>query len=293
MKCVSISVVKSILIFALGLGYSTQATFASTLINVEITTGNDDKRDWQPAYLTFNYTNGTTSAEKELGNGYSSNKTRRVSIYLNETITALSQIKNVVLRHNGSPESNLTTLFNSYDNWDIKSIKIYVNIGGSDKVLIDESGNPLVRFTGQLLTKTFTPKTGAVTASTLKVFLTTGSDDLRGGNHAYMKVNYPNGTSSPEFDLGGGGFSQHSLNTITVNLGKSLSNISEIKSITIRHDGNPRSGNPFDTYDNWNLQSLRVALVFPDGVERNVVNQTGSPLVRFTGDLRTKTWLRE
>ena len=73
-----------------------------------------------------------------------------------------------------------------------------------------------------------------------------------------------------------------------------VSAVSEIQSITIRHDGSPRAGNPFDGYDNWDLQGIRVALVFAGNVERNVINPIpATPLVRFTGAFRTKTWLRQ
>lgn len=128
--------------------------------------------------------------------------------------------------------------------------------------------------------------------STLKVYLTTGSDDLRGGNAAYLTVHYTDGSSSFEFALGGG-YKQNSTKTIPINLRRSVANVSAIKSITVRHDGSPRAGQPFDSYDNWDLQSIRVALVLPNGEERNVINLTSNPVVRFTGELRTQTWLRQ
>ena len=140
-----------------------------------------------------------------------------------------------------------------------------------------------------LLATTFN-STFATTA--MKFIISTGSDDLRGnGNQAYVTVNYTNGTTSKEFDLGGG-FGQNSFKTIAVDLGKQVADVSEIKTITIRHDGSPRSGQPFDGYDNWDLQSIRVALIYPSSVERNIINNNGNPLIRFTGALRVKTWER-
>ncbi len=128
--------------------------------------------------------------------------------------------------------------------------------------------------------------------STLKVYLATGSDDLRGGNAAFLTVHYKDGSSSFEFALGGG-YKQNSTKTIPINLRRSVANVSAIKSITVRHDGSPRAGQPFDSYDNWDLQSIRVALVLPNGEERNVINLASNPVVRFTGELRTQTWLRQ
>lgn len=122
--------------------------------------------------------------------------------------------------------------------------------------------------------------------SIMTVKLTTGGDDLRSGNTAYITVNYSNGTTSKEYSLGGG-FANNSFITKNIRLDRLLSNTSEISYITIRHDGAPRAGNPFDTYDNWDLQILRVTLVMPNGTEQNIINSSGNPLKRFTGAIRT------
>ncbi len=289
MKSSSISAAKAFLILAISFTFSAQVVVAST-IEVVISTGGDDLRgNGNGAYITVNFADGTASPEYALGGGFANNTTITKTINLVPTITDLNQIKNIVMRHKGNPRPGFPA--DSYDKWDLKALQISVVINGAKQILINESGNPLVRFTDKLRSRIFTPKGVQPKTSTLKVFLNTGSDDLRGGNNAYMTVNYTNGTTSNEFDLGGG-FGQNSVRTIPVNLGKELTTISEIKSITIRHNGNPRSGNPFDSYENWDLQSIRAALIYPDGVERNVINLSGNPLVRYTGDMRTKTWPR-
>ncbi len=294
MKSASISLVKPFLLLFLVHFLAPQVVVA-TPVQITMITGGDDLRgSGNQAYITINYADGTTSHEYPLGGGFARNYTVTKSIHLLKNITSLTEIKNVVLRHDGSPRTGFPA--DTYDNWDLKTLKISLTIGSRSEMLIDETGNPLVRFTGQLRNMTFTPKSGASSVppktSTLKVFLTTGSDDLRGGNSAYLTVNYTNGTSSPEFNLGGG-FGQNSLKTVPINLGNALADVSEIKSITVRHDGSPRAGQPFDTYDNWDMQSIRIALVFTTGVERNVINKNGNPLVRYTGQLRTSNWLRE
>ena len=295
MKNLSMSTIKVCLFIVLGFTTTFNSTFATTTMKLIISTGGDDLRgNGNQAYVTVNFANGTTSPEYALGGGFGNNTVVTKTVNLAPNLTSLSEIKNIVIRHNGSPRAGFPA--DTYDNWDLKALKVSFAINGTDQLLINESGNPLVRFTGQLRVKIFTPKTGGgdddkPKTSTMKVFLTTGSDDLRGGNHAYMTVNYTEGTTSKEFDLGGG-FGQNSLKTISINLGKEVADVSEIKSITIRHDGSPRSGQPFDSYDNWDLQSIRAALIYTSGVERNVINLNGNPLIRFTGALRVKTWLR-
>jgi hypothetical protein len=65
-----------------------------------------------------------------------------------------------------------------------------------------------------------------------------------------------------------------------------------IRSIRILHDGNPRSGHPFDTYDNWDLRTLGVSLANASflpttGLYDSVRDSSVGALVnRFTGSSR-------
>lgn len=293
MKSLQISSIKAILFVVLGLLSSLNTAQAGSIMRVYLTTGADDLRGGgNLAYITVNYTNGTTSPEYSLGGGFGQNSRINKNITLNIDVTDLSQVKNIAIRHNGSPRAGQP--FDTYDNWDLQSIKVAFDIRNQNADFINESGNPLVRFTGQLRNRVFVPSGSTPpppTTSSVKVYLTTGSDDLRGGgNNAYMTVNYADGTSSPEYNLGGG-FGQNSMITKSITINKTVASVSEIKSITIRHNGSPRAGNPFDMYDNWDLQVLRVALVMPTA-EQNIVNERGNPLIRFTGALRTRTWNR-
>jgi hypothetical protein len=292
MKSLQISSIKAVLFIVLGFLSSVNAVQAGTIMRVYLTTGADDLRGGgNLAYITVNYTNGTTSPEYSLGGGFGQNSRITKNITLNIDVTDLSQVKNIAIRHNGSPRAGQP--FDTYDNWDLQSIKVAFDIRNQNADFINESGNPLVRFTGQLRNRVFVPSGSTPpppTTSSVKVYLTTGSDDLRGGNNAYMTVNYTDGTSSPEYRLNGG-FGQNSMITKAVTINKTVASVSEIKSITIRHDGSPRAGNPFDMYDNWDLQVLRVALVMPTA-EQNIVNERGNPLIRYTGALRMRTWNR-
>ncbi len=125
--------------------------------------------------------------------------------------------------------------------------------------------------------------------TSLVISIATGSDDLRGGNTAFISFVRTDGREVREQILSsgeGGG----AISTRRVTFPETL-NPSDLRSIRIRHDGNPRSGHPFDTYDNWNLSALRVQLV--DATCRAtwhvLYNSSRDPLfraVRFTGALR-------
>lgn len=128
----------------------------------------------------------------------------------------------------------------------------------------------------------------------IKMAILTGGDDLRGGNNAFFTINMNDGTRKPEI-LIGGGFGNNSNVEKEFDLPFEL-RLNEIKSITIRHDGNPRSGldHAFDTYDNWNLDAIQISLISIAGKEFNLYNSLNDTdhrtfVTRFTGDNRTIT----
>ena len=91
----------------------------------------------------------------------------------------------------------------------------------------------------------------------LRFVITTGSDDLRSGNEVYFTVNLTDRTSLDEMEIGGG-YKQNSVVTVEKEL-TGYVDLTEIRSITLRHDGTPIG--PFDTYDNWDLQAIRISLI--------------------------------
>jgi hypothetical protein len=96
----------------------------------------------------------------------------------------------------------------------------------------------------------------------LLVQTSTGEDHLRGGNTAFINLVLTDGTVLSEQVLNTGELASRSTTTMQVTFPDTPDTISatQIRSIRIRHDGNPRSGHPFDTYDNWDLRTLRVDL---------------------------------
>jgi hypothetical protein len=134
---------------------------------------------------------------------------------------------------------------------------------------------------------------GTVSAITLvEVSLRTGSDDLRGGNSAFIAFDLMDGTRTEErqFSAGDGAYVSR---TEEVFFTREFS-ASDIRAVRIRHDGNPRSGHPFETYDNWNLNriSIRVGGVnaynsLRDSKSGAVINDNNILLKRFTGESKT------
>ena len=292
MKSIQMSIVKAFALLILGFVSSINVVQAGTAMKVYLTTGGDDLRGGNNAFVTINFTNGSTSREYLLGGGFANNSLTVKTINMDATISSLADIRDIVIRHDGSPRAGQP--FDTYDNWNLDKIRVTFNVGGAEQEFFSFGGVPLIRFTGAYRTHIFAPQKQVPSPPTytVKVFLTTGSDDLRGGNNAYMTIKYANGQVSPEYTLGGG-FGQNSFVTKTVNLNRAVSNVTEIQSITIRHDGSPRAGQPFDGYDNWDMQAIRVALVLQNGEERNVINPpVGNPLVRFTGSERIRTFGR-
>lgn len=124
----------------------------------------------------------------------------------------------------------------------------------------------------------------------MEVNLYTGSDDLRSSNNALLKINFRDNTSSREYNLGGGfGQNTNVLKKLTLDF---LIDITQVRSVTIRHDGSPK--NVFDTYDNWDLQAVEISLRDEDNGGQPVAlynsasDQRRSRFVtRFTGDNRS------
>lgn len=106
----------------------------------------------------------------------------------------------------------------------------------------------------------------------LQVWIDTGSDDLRQGNAAFLTVRGADGRLLlPETR-----FATHApsnaIDTWPIPRSR-RANPATIDSLTLRHDGNPRNGHWFDSYDSWDVKQLTVAWVDQNGsVLRQVYN---------------------
>lgn len=95
-------------------------------------------------------------------------------------------------------------------------------------------------------------------AQTVTAHVTTGEDDLRGGNSALLMFRLTDGTiRTRTLSTGFGSYTSSTVNLNFTEMGDTFT-VSEISDILISHDGRPRNGHLFDTHDNWDLRSMRV-----------------------------------
>ena len=138
--------------------------------------------------------------------------------------------------------------------------------------LLDRSGTPVVRFTGQKQSKTWNlrlAKKGVI--DQVKFDIRTGGDDLRDARSAWAILELADDKTKKfilNADSGWGNDSNHSV-THSVNLDPA-----DLKGIRIHTD--------FDG-DNWNVNRV-VFSVRIDGQWVVVKNRSGEPLVRLTGE---------
>jgi hypothetical protein len=138
----------------------------------------------------------------------------------------------------------------------------------------------------------------ALAGTNALVSLSTGGDDLRGGNRAFITLNLIGTPSSTSEVLLSRGLAGNSRIVSQVTFPETFSR-DQVRGIRIRHDGSPRSRHPFDTYDNWNLNAVVVQLADPsfspvgeklyDSTSDSLTSiATGEDLLlRFTGAART------
>ena len=198
MKNLKMSSIKVVLFFVLA--FISNSSFAGTTMKAYVSTGTDDLRGGNTAFIKVNFTDNTTSPEYVLSTGMGGSTAITFTKALDKVITDVNQIKNIEIRHDGSPRAG--NPFDTYDNWNLQYIRVAFVINGGERVFATGMGNPFVRFTGNyrihILVPTVVPPP---TTPNIKVFLTTGTGELRGGNYAYMTINYTDGTTSPEYPL--------------------------------------------------------------------------------------------
>ncbi len=124
----------------------------------------------------------------------------------------------------------------------------------------------------------------------LVISLATGDDDLRGGNRAFLTMILNDGTVLPERPLVSSDRGLRARSTEPTRAIRFTQNIEawQIREFRIRHDGRPRAGHPFDTYDNWDLQAVRIVVRQPRGCflgyDSAVALPTRALVHRFTGE---------
>ncbi|NDJ17142.1 hypothetical protein [Myxacorys almedinensis] len=265
-------------------------------VQATIKTGGDDLRGGAVAYGTIRLRNGTTLPKIILNGGrqWRNGSTNTVSLPLPPG-TRLADLNSALftLEQDGAPRN----IGETYNNWNVDAVKIATPStpgrcsGGAQ--LISRTGRPLVRLTGErtFYTTPFStpPSVAGTSASALQVRINTGGDDLRGGAVAYGTIRLRNGTTLPKVNLNAGrGWGNNSSRTVTLPL-PSETRLSDLATFTLEHDGAPR--NVFESYDNWNVDGIRVTtprVCSPATAGVTLANVSGRPFVRLTGEQTLK-----
>lgn len=116
----------------------------------------------------------------------------------------------------------------------------------------------------------------------LDITIATGDDDVRNASHVFSTVGVVQGQTVNEFsvDLNNGAtWPGRSTNTASMDLPAGTT-LGDIRWFGIRFSSG--QNNPFETQDNWNMNSVKAE--YPvDGGNSVLLEQSGLPLIRFTG----------
>lgn len=253
-------------------------------LSVNLLSGDDGLRDNSELQLELNVA-GRAPIILPLGGGDGDRRpsafTRTVTLPTPVPRSALRQVGLRVVQHFSFPETA--------DNWTLNAMQVS-SPGG---VIVSQTGRPLMRFTGEagrfmLDTSCTDPSAPAATdpvVSSLRVTLRTGGDDLRGGNdNAFIFVNIA-GRSRLELPFNGGvRLPDHSSRSLVIPLPAGV-RLSQLRSLGVRATLGGGIGG-----DNWNIDGVNVTANLTAGGSRTILDQSGNPVVRLTGDSHETTW---
>ncbi len=174
----------------------------------------------------------------------------------------------------------LTTTFGGGiggDNWNMDVLRLIAN----DLELVSKSGTPLYRFTGSA--KEYSVATTFNEAADGKIRelifeISTGGDDLRGGNdNLNVTVVYRDGSKFTKDNINkSSGWGGGSYVVVNVPLNKFVP-VADIRSVVLTTTFGGGMGG-----DNWNMDRLRIC-ARGGGVYKEIFLKEGTPVKRFTG----------
>ncbi|NOT92217.1 hypothetical protein [Ferruginibacter sp.] len=304
------------LIFAL---FFSVISIAQNKVEIEFKTGEDDLRGVgtpefspdvnllfvnKPALLTRAFNRNST---------WPKNSIRKIAIPLDTSIV-IGDLLAMELSRKHTNSSSPTT--KSPDNWDIDRIIVTATFKKNGKTTKYELLNSLSNYpklTPWRLTydNSETPKrfdfkrnpvllTGTQNwidkfpppqKASINAIFGIGGDDLRGGNdNAKIIITFKNSTKKLTFNnlnnsTQWNGFTEHtaykqipSFPEFTVN---------DIKTVELWHTGGGGMG-----ADNWDIDKFTLTITY-NGQTKQLVDKTGAPIHRFSGDTRRKTFIVE
>lgn len=243
-----------------------------TRLRVTLRTGSDDLRGGSQAYALVGF-GSRGRQEFPLNNGAGwGNGSVNTATYDLPNGTRLRDIQLFGIRY----VSGRSDVFSTTDNWNLDELQVdYETV----ITLVNLTGGPIMRFTGdRRVWSTPIARSENMTVQRLQITLRTGGDDLRTNSQAIALINLRDGREL-SFPLNEGrSWGNGSVNTRTITLPDNV-RLSDITAFGIRHVSGQT--NPFDSYDNWNLDAVRVDY---EGVRGSLFRSAGRPLARFTGE---------
>lgn len=289
-------------------------TSAQNKMEVEFKTGEDDLAVRDASIqgnlkITVNYKDGTTPtilANANKNQSWPKNSIRRVSIPL----AATADINNFSSIEISRSTTNTNLEDAVADNWDLISLIVTVTMKKgtvtSKYQLLSKKGTPLNRFKGGKMcdcnktysfsaplltsgTTTWIDKFAPEQKSSIIAVFGNGGDDLRGGNdNVRIVILFKNSTRTLSFSNlnKGANWGNFTEKTVAPNAIPSRPNlkISDIKEVQLWHTGGGGMG-----ADNWDLDKFKLTISM-NGESKILVDKVGTPLHRFTGDTRRKSF---
>jgi hypothetical protein len=242
------------------------------------------------------------------------NSVRRVTIPLPNDITA-EELKEIHLYRKHRSNIKYVWELGEKDNWNLETLSAMATIVTNgvktkfefEKMVSPEYGKPLYRFTydsnnndteGSVFKRVLTLKSNALPPAVnsnvpsqnakLEINIGTGGDDLRGGNDNCDVVLVLKGNLRKIYLLNV--FNKRPLGNFTEkSITKDIPNsrtldVNDIKTVEIHHTGGGGMG-----ADNWDVDKIKITISV-NGQTKILVDKVGTPIHRFDGDNRTKTF---
>ncbi len=308
---------KKIRVFILCLTLLHSSVFAQNKIEIEFKTGEDDLRGIGTPEFGLDVNLLFVNKPELLVRGvnkmatWPKNSIRKISIPLDSTFVIGDLLAMELSRKHSNSNSPSTK---SPDNWDLDRIIVTATFKKEGKTTkyqllhtingrqtpyrmtydnsetpkrFDFNRNPVVLSGTQNWIDNRPPPQKASINATFGV----GGDDLRGGNdNAKIVITFKNSTKKLTFNnLNNGvqwnGFTEHTAFKQLPSFPEFTINV--IKAVELWHTGGGGMG-----ADNWDIDKFTLTVTY-NGQSKQLVDKTGAPIHRFSGDTRRKTFVIE
>lgn len=292
--------------------------FAQNKLEIEFKIGEDDLRGIGTPELGLDvnliFVNKpallSTSVNKNAN--WPKNAIRRISIPLDSSIVIADLLAMELMRKHSNSGSATSK---SPDNWDLNRIiatatfkkngkitkyELLSTLENTDgmpyRMTYDNSETPkrfnfnrspkLLSGTTNLINKIVPPQKTSINAK-----IAVGGDDLRGGNdNARIVITFKNSTKKLTFNNINSrqqwkNFTEHIASTDLASLPNLT--VNDIATVELWHTGGGGMG-----ADNWDIDKFTLTISI-NGQSKQIVDKTGTPLHRFTGDTRRKIFYVE